>query len=413
MFSGTLLDEIIADQKKAFLARSPGVPRRIDLDRILSTDQVVVISGVRRCGKSTLLRQCAERLGEFRYINFDDERLLGFEVGDFAAMMLAFEKLRPGSIPLLIDEIQNVPKWEHFVRRLHDEGQKVILTGSNATMLSAELGTRLTGRHLRIELFPFGFDEFLAFTGVVLDFRTTPGRAELFARFDSFLNEGGFPEFLKYRDPEYLKRTYDDILYRDIVTRFAIREVESFKRLVHYLFANIARPATYRSLARATGIKTAMSVREYVSHLREAYLIFEISPFSFSVKKQYAGPKKYYPIDNGMRNTVSMRFSGDRGAMLENLVCLELMRRSLVTYYYRGTYECDFVIEKKGIPSQAIQVCWEFTPENHEREVGGLEEAMSECRIPSGLILTYNQDMVLEDGKIQIVPVWRWLIGQA
>ena len=180
------LQNLIADQREQFLARECGIPRDVDLERHLGNRQIVVISGVRRCGKSTLLRQIAERLADdFHYLNLDDERLLGFEVGDFEEAMLAFGK-ESDSRTILLDEIQNVPEWERFVRRIHDDGCKVFLTGSNAELLSSELGTRLTGRYSLVELFPFSFAETLAFLNIDGSRRSTAGRAAILKAFASY-----------------------------------------------------------------------------------------------------------------------------------------------------------------------------------------------------------------------------------
>jgi len=193
--------ELVEDQRAYFLARACGVAREADIAACSAHRRVVAISGVRRCGKSTLLRQVAERLeGRFHYLNFDDERLLGFSVEHFAPLMLAFKR-RSRDKTLLFDEIQNVEGWERFVRRVHDDGYKVFLTGSNARLLSRELGTHLTGRHVRLDLYPFSFGEVLRFRGVDRNNRTSDGKAAIMKNFDGYLAGGGFPEYLETPDP--------------------------------------------------------------------------------------------------------------------------------------------------------------------------------------------------------------------
>jgi len=409
------LEELILDQKATFLSREPGTMRCVDFDRYCSHAQIVVISGVRRSGKSTLMRQFADRYEDFYYINFDDERLFDFELADFSRLMLGFNKLRPGVRVMFIDEIQNVGGWERFIRRIHDEGYKIFLTGSNARLLGSELATHLTGRHSKIELYPFAFPELLDFKHI--DYRevTSAKKAELLVAFDDYLKNGGFPEFLKYHDAEFLKRTYDDILFRDIITRFGIRETKAFRQLVNYIFSNMTKEASYNSLKNATNLRSAMSVRNYIGFLDESYLIFELLKYDRSVKKQYANPKKIYVIDNGMRNAVSFRSSADSGRLLENLVFIDLKRRNAGLFYYRRKHECDFVIEDNGMLSSAIQVCFELNGENREREVSGLVEAMHDLSIKQGMILTYNQDDMIttEEGvEISVIPVWRWLLEE-
>ena len=353
------------------------------------------------------------RYDNFLYINFDDDRLMDFTVADFPTLMLVFEKTTPGVKTLFIDEIQNVLGWERFIRRIHDEGYKVFLTGSNANLLSQELGTRLTGRHTTITLFPFSFKEVLQFRSMRTDRITGKNKAAILAEFDRYLAGGGFPEYLKSGDPEYLKRIYDDILYRDIVSRFGIREVKGFRQLAHYLVTNTANPATYNALKKTLGFKSVVSVRDYVGFLEQAYLIIEVFRHDFSLKKQYVSDKKLYCIDTGLRNAVAFRFSDDRGRLLENLVLIELLRRNKSVYFFKNPKECDFITEERGTITGAIQVCYELTQENRDRELGGLMSAMQVHGLEEGLILTYLQEeTITQDGSlIQLLPAWKWLIS--
>jgi len=274
MIPAPQLEELVLTQKESFLSRNPGIPREIATIRFVKTDAIVVITGIRRCGKSTLMRQLSAQYSDFLYINFDDDRLMDFSLSDFPSLMLVFEKTSPGIKVLFIDEIQNVSGWERFIRRIHDEGYKVFLTGSNANLLSAELGTHLTGRYTKITLYPFSFRECLLFRSIDTDRITEKKKAAILAEFDRYLTGGGFPEYLKYGDTEYLKRCYDDILFRDIISRFKIREVKGFRQLAHYLFTNTANAATYNALKNTLGFKSVVSVRDYVGFLEEAYLIF-------------------------------------------------------------------------------------------------------------------------------------------
>ncbi len=412
MITASQLEELVHTQKETFLAKDPGIPRTIDTAGITKNGAIIVITGIRRCGKSTLLRQLSARYDDFLYINFDDDRLMDFTVADFPSLMLVFEKTAPGTKTLFVDEIQNVSGWERFIRRIHDEGYKVFLTGSNANLLSQELGTRLTGRSTAITLFPFSFQEVLQFRAIRSDRITAKSRAAILAEFDRYLTGGGFPDYLKSGDPEYLKRIYDDILYRDIISRFGIREVKGFRQLARYLVTNTANPATYNALKNTLGFKSVGSVRDYVGFLEQAYLIFEIFRHDFSLKKQYVSDKKLYCIDNGLRNAVAFRFSDDKGRLLENLVLIELLRRNTSVYFFKNPKECDFITEERGTITGAIQVCYELTRENRDRELGGLLGAMQAHDLKEGLILTYLQEeTITQDGStIQILPAWKWLI---
>lgn len=411
MFPSTHLEDLVLDQQDIFLSREPGLIRDVDFDKYSAHSRIVVISGVRRCGKSTLLRQFADKYKKFHYINFDDERLINFGVEDFATLMVVFEKIHPGVKVIFIDEIQNVESWERYVRRVHDEGYKIFLTGSNAKLLDSELATHLTGRYDLLELYPFSFTEYLAFKEVACQKLTTSKKARICNIFDEYLRYGGFPEYLKSQDFEYLQRVYDDILFRDIIARHGIREVTSFRQLAQYIFTNFARDASYRSLTGVLGIKSSISIKNWIGFLQEAYLVFELFKFDYSLKKQYVSSKKIYAIDNGMRNAVSIAFSSDTGRLLENLVYLELRRRYREIFFFRDQHECDFIILQKSQPVLAVQVCHTLTPENRDREQKGLQEAMEMLDIKDGLLLTYDQDEPkAESGNITIKPVWRWLI---
>jgi hypothetical protein len=412
MITTSQLEQLVLSQKESFLSRDPGIPREVDASRYRKTGQIVVISGIRRSGKSTLLRQFSMLYKNFHYINFDDDRLLEFSLGDFSTLMLVYEKISPGTKVIFIDEIQNIAGWERFIRRIHDDGYKVFLTGSNAKLLSAELGTHLTGRYIKITLYPFSFREVLRFRSVSVDRITEKKKARILAEFDRYLTFGGFPEYLKYADPEYLKRTYDDILFRDIIGRFGIREVKAFRQLAHYLFTNMANMASYNALKKALGFKSVVSVRDYVGFLEEAFLVFEIFKYDYSLKKQYVNDKKIYVIDNGMRNAVAFQFSDDRGRLLENCVFIELLRRNAPVYFFKNTGECDFVTEDHGKVTAALQVCYELSQKNRDRELDGLTSAMLTLGIKNGIILTYHQEeTIVHNGfSLHVLPVWQWLL---
>ncbi|NMB79582.1 MAG: ATP-binding protein [Methanomicrobiales archaeon] len=413
MISPIQIEELVLSQKEQFLSRDPGIPREIALERVTKTSAIVVITGIRRSGKSTLMRQIAGAFSDFLYINFDDDRFMDFGLADFPALMLVFEKISPGVKTLFVDEIQNIEGWERFIRRIHDEGYKVFLTGSNANLLSSELGTRLTGRYTTITLYPFSFREVLRFRSVDFTRITAKKKAAILAEFDRYLTCGGFADFLKFEDPDYLKRIYDDILFRDIISRAGIREVRGFRQLAHYLITNTANPATYNALKNTLGFKSVMSVRDYVGFLLEAYLLFEIFRYDPSLKKQYVSEKKLYCIDTGLRNAVAFRFSDDKGRLLENLVLIELLRRGRTVFFYKKSGECDFVTEERGRITAAYQVCYDLTRENRERELNGIMSAMKTHGLSSGSILTYNQEERIEtEGmSVRVVPAWKWLIS--
>jgi hypothetical protein len=407
------IEEVAAEQKRAFEQKDLGLAREFAFEPVLNTSRVTVITGVRRCGKSTLLRQLAARLGEYNYVNFDDERLLDFRVSDFNRLLLAWRKLG-GTKTILMDEVQNVDKWERFVRRVHDDGFKVFVTGSNAKLLAAELSTHLTGRYLKAELFPFSFGEFAAFHGVrLLGTLTTDDKAAVLGAFERYLLGGGFPEYVSRGEPDLLQRTFDDVVFRDIIARFGIRETMPFRELTAYLFSNLAKEASYSGLAKTLGLKSAAVVRRHVGFLQESYLLFEQLKYDPSYRKQIKANRKIYVIDNGMRNQVAFSASEDRGRLLENTVFLELKRRGLETFYHRQKRECDFVVRDKGRVTAAIQVTARLHADNREREVSGLMEACAAFGLKEGTLVTEHEEETLKkDGvAVRIVPAWKWLVG--
>lgn len=414
MINHSRLERIIREQAENFQEKDAGTDRDVNFKKYLKTSRIVVVSGIRRSGKSTLLRQFSRHYEKFYYLNFDDERLVDFSVSDFQNLMLVFQKQFPSKV-IFLDEIQNVEKWERFARRIFEEGYKIFITGSNAKLLSSELATHLTGRYCKLELYPFSFKEFLRFKKVEHWLTTTRKEAEIMRNFDSYLEGGGFPEYLKNKNREALNHIFEDIVYRDLLARFKIREVKNFKLLVNYLFTNFTAETSYNSLKKWLGIKSATTVKNYIEFMQESYLVFELLKYDFSLKKQYVSNKKIYVIDNGMRNTAAFSFSKDSGKLLENMVFLELRRRGGEIFYYKGKKECDF-LKREGLSiKEAIQVAESLDNlDSEKREVEGLWEAMERFGLKKGLILTRDESQVIKKkGKsITIKPVYQWLLEE-
>lgn len=393
------------------------IPRNISAN-ILQGESIVVISGIRRCGKSTLLGQIrSEKTEKDYYMNFDDERLIPFSVEHFQLLHETFIELFGVQKTFYFDEIQNIPGWERFVRRLHDDGCKVFITGSNATMLSRELGTHLTGRYVQTELFPFSFAEFLTFKKFIWndsDLYNTEGKARLIGHFNEYFSAGGFPLYLKERDENYLKSLYESILYRDVLVRNKLINEKELLQLVYYLASNVSKLSSFNRLTKVAGVKNANTISHYLSFLQDTYLIFQINKFDFSLKKQINNPKKTYFIDNALINRIGFIFSMEKGRLLENLVFLELRRRKFEIFYHSKRCECDFVIRQENTIVQAIQVCYSFdSDETRQREMNGIREAMNHYCLDEGLILLNDtQEQTIEEhGKIiRILPVWKWLL---
>ena len=400
------LRQVAAEQKAELLACEYGVEREELAGIKPNLPFAAVISGVRRCGKSTLLRQLAGRLGRFSYFNFEDTRVTGFEPSDFGRLDEVFQEAKGGGGHYLFDEIQNVPGWEQFARQGLDRKRKFTITGSNASLLSRELGTKLTGRHLNHELFPFSYAEMLAFTK-----RQKPGPKS----FLEYLERGGFPAFLKYGRPEILRELLADIIQRDIAARYRIRSLRTLKDMALYLLSNVGKEFSYNSLKKAFSLGSVNTAISFVSYFEDSYLLFTMPMFDYSPKKQLAGPKKVYSIDNGLSTANSVSFSADKGRLLENLVFLSLRRKSKDIFYFKGSEgECDFLVKEEGKIALAVQACYELNEGNLQRETAGLAEAVAKFGLKKGLILTLAQeDEITQNGvKIAIKPAWKWLLGK-
>lgn len=379
---------------------------------------IIIINGIRRCGKSTLMQQIRRINKENRYyLNFDDERLIGFSIDDFQKVHEIYVELYGLENTFYFDEIQNIDKWETFVRRMHDSKNKVYITGSNASMLSRELGTRLTGRHLSYTLYPFSFREYLRFNNISVskdDFYLTESRSIIKKHFNQYLTTGGIPEYLMYGNTDYLKSLYESIIYRDVIARYNLPDEKTLKDLIHYLASNIGREFSFNSLRKMLGLSNATTVKEYLNYFENSFLVFTILRYSPSLKKQMYSNKKVYFIDNGLTNSISFRFSENRGSMLENLVFLSLKRKDCEIYFHKDKKECDFVIKDGFEIREAIQVTQNIEdPETRKREIEGLKEAMDEYELKEGLILTEDteEEIVLQDKRMIIVkPIWKWLL---
>lgn len=417
MFSKELLRNLVHQQKTRIDLKDNSI-RRFILDQVLDAfgdNRILILTGIRRCGKSTLLKQIMQTKTQYCYVNFEDERLLTFPAEEFEILNEVLIEMYGPSDIYFFDEIQNIERFETFVRRLQDEGKKIIITGSNASLLSREFGTRLTGRYKLFEIYPFSFKEFLIFENITVrkDSKYIPEeRVTLITSFAKYVENGGMPEYLKHHDPEYIKTLYDNILYRDIIARYSIRRQRLIRELVSILISNISLPFTYNSLKKTLGLTNAITVKEYITYLNSTYLFFELLRFDYSVKKQLNSPRKCYCIDTIFGALGGFSFSPNKGRLLENIIFIELLRRSSEVYYYQDKHECDFILKKGPTITEVFQVCFELNNENREREIGGILAAAEYFGLKKGFILTNDQEDLLIMGEVRIIikPVWQWLL---
>jgi len=394
------IQEVFAYQTESFNELQAGTPRELLAKVGLKDSHIRILTGIRRCGKSTALLQIARQQPHFNFLSFEDPRLSTFEVRDFFKLEKIFA--REGESDLfLFDEIQNVTGWESYIRVLHDKRKKIVVTGSNANLLSKELGTSLTGRQISIEVFPVSYLEYLA------HFNLDAGVES----FTSFFQLGGMPEYLNTNDKDVLVHLYNDLIYRDIVVRHGLRNPSVVLNLGVYLATNIGKEFSYNNLSKVFDLGSSNTVASYISYFEEAYLFFTIPRFSYSLKQQLKNPKKIYGIDTGLITRLSMSFSKDRGRLLENLVFVHLKRLGKEVSYYHQKGECDFIVSSGNKVESAIQVCFELNADNLTREVNGLVEAVHELDIQEGYIFTFEQlDELIRDGlTIRIIPVWEWM----
>lgn len=415
-----VLASALKEQDESFRSRSLGVKREIldHLGDLVVAPQIVVISGLRRVGKSTLLAQIADKYLKdgYYFVNFEDERLLDFKVNDFDLLHETLISLFGEKKVFLFDEIQNVPEWERFVRRLHDQGYKFMVTGSNASLLSQELGTRLTGRYLRVELFPFSFREFLLFKNVEipdLKILTTVQKGRLLKLTKEYISFGGIPDSLKYPELKIHQTLYDDVLYRDIATRYKLDNVKSLKELAFYLISNISTLISFNKLKELLKLGSVNTVKSYIDHLENSWLFFVVNKYAYSVKEQQIATKKIYGIDTGLTGSVGFSFLQNLGKLMENVVYLQLRRKYNDIYYYKTAqdYEVDFFLPKVKTFIQVSQ-CLDL-PETKERELRAISSAVLEQKdVTINIVVTESDKQTLSrDGlKIEIVPLYEWLL---
>jgi predicted AAA+ superfamily ATPase len=396
------LRDIAASQKEAVETFDTGLEREALAGLPDITSHALIVSGIRRCGKSTLLHQFMRKLARpYFYFNFDDLRLLGFETSDFTLLDTVIAE--SGSKLLFFDEIQSAANWELYIRQKLDEHFQIIATGSNASLLSGELGTKLTGRHITKELYPFSYSEFLAFRNL----------ARGIDSLKVYLESGGFPEYLKTGNRDILVQLQTDILYRDIAVRHGIRDIGSLKRLFTYILSNAANLVSPSNLTGIVGVKSPQTILDYISYFEAAYLIDLVPRFAWSAKAQSLAPKKLYVVDPGLITTGSAAFTKNEGALLENVVFIELRRKTKDIYYFSDKEsECDFVVHPHSGPPLCIQVCSQLTTDNEAREIHGLMAALSFFNLAEGYIITADtcDEIIYKGKKIHIKkgsePIW-------
>jgi predicted AAA+ superfamily ATPase len=365
----------------------------------------LVLTGVRRCGKSTLQGQIRRGVkGHAVTLTLEDTRLYGMGPEDFPTLLSILETDHPRAA-VYLDEVQEVPEWQRLVRALLDAGRRVCLTGSNASLLGREMGAKLTGRHLPHEVYPFSFREFLEFTS------QKAGPQPL----DDYLMRGGFAAALTAgpeQGPVLLRELLRDVVHRDIVSRHSLRSARPLMTLALHLIAHPGQPLSLQALAKGLSLPSVAHTGRMVEYLQDSWLMLAVPRFSASLKQRVTSPPKYYAVDTGLAGANSPNATPDLGRKLENAVLLTLRRQGSEPTFAAAphAWECDFVTGER-----AIQCCARLSPENRKRELGGLVAAAT---LPGGprrgrelIVITLDQeDALMEQGlAIRVIPAWKWL----
>ncbi|MEM2138949.1 MAG: ATP-binding protein, partial [Candidatus Woesearchaeota archaeon] len=396
------------------------IERDLNLEPYLKGNEIIIITGIRRCGKSSLLKIIARNFKTNFYLNFDDIRLTDFQADNFHDLYeIALEITKDKPI-FFLDEVQNVKDWEKWVNNLHEKGYKVFLTGSNSNLLSSEISTFLTGRNKTIKLHTFSFKEFLRLKNITNNFDfninninnlTTEEKIIIKKNINEYLEIGGFPLIIKNNDLELSRNYFEDILNKDILNRYNIRQSKEIKDLSLYLFSNIGNIYSYSRLKEITGIKSLSTIKNFIDYLKNSYLLYTINRFDFSIAKQKISSSKVYASDISFLKTISFNFSQNLGKRLENLVFLNLIKKDSNTevYYHLDKSECDFIVKKGLKITQAIQVSLNI---DNKREIEGIKSAMKKYKLNEGIMvnLEIEKEIKEKDKTIKIMPIWKFLL---
>lgn len=373
---------------------------KYDADELLQNPLIKLITGPRRVGKSVFALLMLQGQN-FAYLNFDDNRLL--EKWDEDLAMSALDDVYPDYDFMLLDEIQNLPDWDLWVSKLYRRGKNLIITGSNANMLSSEMATVLTGRYLQIEMLPFSLDETMRWKNISSDREEQAAQAIMLA--DDYMRNGGYPETIPARSitKSYLSTLFDSILLKDVAQRHKVRNTSDLYNLASYLLSNFCNPISANELAGELGMSSVATTKKFCDYLNEPYLFFYLPRFNNKLKLMNKAPKKIYVVDNGFVQSTAFNLSENLGRLLENQVFVELLRRGYIPgqtlFYYRtrNDKEIDFVTRKGAKVEQLIQVCYDMPSEKtRKRELDALTEAAEELHCDNLLVITKSQEEQIE-----------------
>ena len=408
---------IILNQRKERdeLMSRPYLIRRSnqDTDLLLSSQLIKLITGPRRVGKSTQALLML-RNKNFAYLNFDNYSLL--EAWDAGLVMRMLDDVYPGYEYILLDEVQNLDAWDLWVSELYRMGKNLVITGSNAKMLSSEMATVLTGKYIQVEMLPFSLEEFYDWNKLELRMLKPEDKTNTLVLTDDYLRNGGYPEVIASRQltRSYLDTLFDSIIWKDVAKRHNVRNVTDLNNLAMYLISNFCNPISANELTIELGFSSVNTTKKYMDYLHEPYLFYYLSRYNNKLKLMTKTPRKVYAVDNGFVASKAFSLSDNLGRLLENQVFIELIRRGYdvekTIFYYksRNNKEVDFVLRKGTYIERLVQVCYDMSsPKTEKREVGSILECAEELKCNDLVIVTYNEKRKIEkDGyKIDVVPI--------
>lgn len=387
-----------------------------DVEELLASKQIKLITGPRRTGKSTEALLMLKNKN-FAYLNFDDGKLL--YAWDDDLVWESLQLVYPNFDYLLLDEVQNLTGWDLWVSKLYRLGINMVITGSNAKLLSSEMATLLTGRYIQIEMLPFSLSEFFTWNHKVLSDIQTEDMASAQSLINDYLHNGGYPETVSARGltQSYLSTLFDSIVWKDIAKRHNVRNVEDLNNLALYLVSNFCNPFSANELAEELDLSSVATTKKFMGYLKEPYLFFYLPRYNNKLKMMKKAPQKVYVVDNGFVAAKAFSVSENLGRLLENQVFIELVRRgynpekSLFYYRSRNDKETDFVTREGTHVESLIQVCYDLTsPKTLKREVDSLVECAEELKCSRLLIVTMNVERVIEKNgyKIKVVPICKF-----
>ena len=416
---------ILQNQRKERdeLLSRPYLERRSnqDMDLLLNSHLIKLITGPRRVGKSTqALLMLRNR--NFAYLNFDSQQLLDAWDADLVMRML--DDVYPGYEYLLLDEVQNLEAWDLWVSELYRLGKNLVITGSNAKMLSSEMATALTGKYLKVEMLPFSLEEFFDWNKLDLSKLNHEQQADASALMDDYLRNGGYPEVVASRQltRTYLDTLFDSIVWKDVAKRHSVRNVTDLNDLALYLVSNFCNPVSANELTEELGFSSVNTTKKFMDYLHEPYLFYYLPRYNNKLKLMKKAPRKVYVVDNGFVAAKAFSLSDNLGRLLENQVFVELLRQGYDTdktmFYYRSRNdkEVDFVLRKGAHIDRLVQVCYDMSnAKTEKREVDSLLECAEELNCSTLVIVTNNEERSIEkDGyRINVVPVAKWNVPLA